>query len=133
MRIKQHSILLRGYESRKRFRGKAIKLCERLQSWCILDTSLIRDPNGGKFCSFTEAVMRTPLELTTEEQVLFDRLKPLYEEEALRMAKAMATKPDAELLGRNEFEIRDRMHELGAKSLEVAINERQKKGRIRRS
>ena len=77
--------------------------------------------------------MRIDPQLTVEEQVLYERLRPLYEEEALRMAKAMAAKPDTELLGRNEFEVRDRMHELGAKSLEVAINERQKKGRIRRS
>ncbi len=69
--------------------------------------------------------------LTLEEQLLYERLGPLFEQERLRMAKAMASKKDSELFGANEFEVRDRVHELGAKALEVAANERQKKGRIR--
>jgi hypothetical protein len=77
--------------------------------------------------------MAVELNLSAEEQVLFERLKPLYEQEALRMAKAMASKKDEELFGRNEYEVRDRVHELGAKTLEIAANERQKKGRVRGS
>lgn len=77
--------------------------------------------------------MGVELNLSAEEQVLFERLKPLYEQEALRMAKAMASKKDEELFGKNEYEIRDRVHELGAKALEIAVNERQKKGRVRGS
>jgi hypothetical protein len=77
--------------------------------------------------------MAVELNLSAEEQVLFERLKPLYEQEALRMAKAMASKKDEELFGKNEYEIRDRVHELGAKALEIAVNERQKKGRVRGS
>lgn len=77
--------------------------------------------------------MGAELNLSAEEQVLFERLKPLYEQEALRMAKAMASKKDEELFGKNEYEVRDRVHELGAKTLEIAANERQKKGRVRGS
>jgi hypothetical protein len=77
--------------------------------------------------------MGAELNLSADEQVLFERLKPLYEQEALRMAKAMASKKDEELFGKNEYELRDRVHELGAKALEIAVNERQKKGRIRGS
>lgn len=77
--------------------------------------------------------MAIELDLSAEEQVLFERLKPLYLEEAARMAKAMASKKDEELFGKNEYEVRDRVHELGAKALEVAVNERQKKGWIRGS
>lgn len=69
--------------------------------------------------------------LTAEEQLLFERLGPLFEQERLRMAKALASKKDSELFGANEYEVRDRVHELGAKALEVAANERQKRGRIR--
>ena len=69
--------------------------------------------------------------LTAEEQLLYERLGPLFEQERLRMAKALASKADSELFGANEFEMRDRVHELGAKALEVAANERQKKGWIR--
>ena len=71
--------------------------------------------------------------LTADEQVVYERLGPLFEAERLRMAKALASKADGELLGANEFEVRDRVHELGAKALEIAANERQKKGRVRRS
>lgn len=69
--------------------------------------------------------------LTAEEQLLYERLGPLFEQERLRLAKALASKRDSELFGANEFEVRDKVHELGAKALEVAANERQKKGRIR--
>jgi hypothetical protein len=66
--------------------------------------------------------------MTAEEQLLYDRLGPLFEQERLRMAKALTSKKDTELLGANEYEVRDRVHELGAKALEIAANERQKKG-----
>ncbi len=70
--------------------------------------------------------------LTAEEQLLYERLGPLFEQERLRMAKALASKADSELFGANEYEVRDRVHELGAQALEVAANERQKKGLLRR-
>jgi hypothetical protein len=69
--------------------------------------------------------------LTAEEQSLYERLGPLFEQERLRLANALASKADSELFGVNEYEVRDRVHELGAKALEVAANERQKKGRVR--
>jgi hypothetical protein len=50
-----------------------------------------------------------------------------------RMAKLLAGKGDAELFGKTEFELRDRVHALGARALEAVAEERQKKGRIRRS
>ncbi len=46
------------------------------------------------------------------------------------MARVLASGP---LFGKKEFELRDRVHSLGAKALEAAADERQKKGRIRRS
>jgi hypothetical protein len=45
----------------------------------------------------------------------------------------MASKGNHELFGQTEFELRDRVHELGARVLETAADERQKKGRIRGS
>lgn len=77
--------------------------------------------------------MAAELNLSAEEQVLFERLGPLFEEERLRLAKSLASKKDEELFGRNEYELRDRVHELGAKALEIAANERQKKGWVRGS
>ena len=69
-------------------------------------------------------------DLNEEERALFERLGPLFEQERLRMARALASGP---LFGKKEFELRDRVHDLGAKALEAAAEERQKKGRIRRS
>lgn len=77
--------------------------------------------------------MSVELNLSADEQVVYERLGPLFEAERLRMAKALGSKADGELFGANEYEVRDRVHELGAKALEIAANERQKKGRVRRS
>ena len=70
------------------------------------------------------------MELNESERRIYERLEPLFEQERLRMARALASGP---LLGQKEFELRDRVHDLGAKALEVAADERQKKGRIRGS
>ena len=68
--------------------------------------------------------------LNEDEQRIYERLGPLFEQERLRMARALATGP---LFGKKEFELRDQVHNLGAKALEAAADERQKKGGIRRS
>ncbi len=68
--------------------------------------------------------------LNEDEQRLYDRLGPLFEQEQLRMARALASGP---LFGQKEFELRDQVHRLGAQALEAAADERQKKGGIRRS
>jgi hypothetical protein len=68
--------------------------------------------------------------LTEQEQLIYDRLGPLFEQERLRMAQALAGGP---LFGKQEFELRDQVHRLGAQALEIAADERQKKGGIRRS
>jgi hypothetical protein len=69
-------------------------------------------------------------DLNEDERRLYDRLGPLIEEERLRMARGLSAGP---LFGKKEFELRDQVHSLGAKALEAAADERQKKGRIRRS
>lgn len=70
------------------------------------------------------------IKLNEEEQGIFEQLEPLFEEHRLRMARALAKGP---LFGQKEFELRDQVHELGAKALEVAVEERQKKGGLRGS
>lgn len=73
---------------------------------------------------------RAEVSLSESEQAIYDRLGPLFEQERLRMARALASGP---LFGEKEFELRDQVHDLGAKALEAAADERQKKGGIRRS
>jgi hypothetical protein len=72
------------------------------------------------------------IELNDEEQLLYERLGDVFEEERRRMAQALVS-AGSHLFGRAEYELRDQVHRLGAKALEAAADERQKKGWIRRS
>ena len=72
------------------------------------------------------------LELNDEEQRIYELLGKVSDQELRRMAKLLAGKGNGELFGQTEFELRDRVHALGAKALEAVAEERQKKGWIRR-
>jgi hypothetical protein len=80
---------------------------------------------------------KTSIELDEEQEAeaqrIYERLQGAFDEELKSMARLMASKANHQLFGQTEFELRDRVHELGAKALEVAADERQKKGRVRRS
>jgi hypothetical protein len=91
------------------------------------------------YCSrltFPEALM-TELKLTAEQELEAQRLADLIAQkakaEALQMARLLVSKKDHELLGKTEFEIRDRVHRLGAMALEIALNERKKGGTLGRA
>ena len=72
------------------------------------------------------------LTLSPEQEAQAQRIAAIIgqkaQEEALNMARIMASKPDAQLLGATEFEIRDRAHKIAARALETAVNERKKGG-----
>lgn len=74
----------------------------------------------------------TELHLTPEQEAEAQRVAAIIgkraQEEALQMARIMASKRDAELLGAAEFEIRERSHKLAAHAIETAVNERKKGG-----
>jgi hypothetical protein len=74
--------------------------------------------------------MAQEIELNEDERRIYERLGPLFDEERQRMARALASGP---LFGEKEYQLRDQVHGLGAKALEMAADERQKKGGIRRS
>lgn len=67
-------------------------------------------------------------EQEADAQALYQRLKERFDAEALRLARLMASKDDAHLLGDTEFQVRDRVHHLGAQVLQVALEERKKRG-----
>jgi hypothetical protein len=67
-------------------------------------------------------------EQEAEAKVFAERLQGLVGEEVRTLARLLASKKDAELLGRTEFQLRDRLHGLGAKILEAALDERKKRG-----
>jgi hypothetical protein len=77
--------------------------------------------------------LREPLELDEQEQRIYERLADCFDEERKRVAKLLADKDDSNLFGQTEFDLRDRVHALGAKALEAVADERQKKGRVRKS
>jgi hypothetical protein len=70
--------------------------------------------------------------LTPDQEAQAQRLAAVIgqkaQEEALRMARLLVSKPDAQLLGATEFELRDRAHALAAFALATALNERKKGG-----
>ena len=70
--------------------------------------------------------------LTAEQEAEAQRMAAIiakkFEQEALEMCRLMASKADRDLLGKTEFEIRDRVHALGAHVIETALNERKKGG-----
>ena len=67
-------------------------------------------------------------EQEAEAQALFQRLKTAFEDEARQLARLMASKDNRHLLGATEFEVRDRVHRLGAHVLQTALAERKKGG-----
>jgi hypothetical protein len=73
-----------------------------------------------------------PIPLTpvqeAEAQRLYQQLKEAFDREALQLARLMASKPDAGLLGATEFAVRDRVLRLGAEVLQAALDERKKGG-----
>jgi len=73
-----------------------------------------------------------PLALDDEEQMIYERLAGCFDEERKRIAMLLADKDDSNLLGQTEYDLRDRVHALGARALEVAANERQKRGDTRK-
>lgn len=72
------------------------------------------------------------LVLTADQEAEAQRLAAIIlekaKEEAVLMARLLVSKKDHEILGATEFQIRDRVHKLGAFALETALNERKKGG-----
>ncbi len=69
----------------------------------------------------------TPEELA-EAQRTYEVMKTAVDEDLWRIACLMAGKPDDQLLGRTEFEVRERVLRMGAKAVETAVNGRKKGG-----
>jgi hypothetical protein len=61
-----------------------------------------------------------------EARRIFDSMHQAADDEPWRIAQLLASKPDDKLLGKAEFEVRDRVHTIGAKAIETALNQRKK-------
>jgi hypothetical protein len=59
---------------------------------------------------------------------IYQTLRQTADSDLRGLAELLATKPDRQLLGQTEFEVRDRVHKIGAKAFETALDERKKGG-----
>ena len=70
------------------------------------------------------------LPLTPDQAALSERiyqsLRQAAESDLRLLADLLASKPDHQLLGPTEFEVRERVHKIGAKAFETALDERKK-------
>jgi len=75
--------------------------------------------------------------LTADQEAEAKRLAELIaakaQEEALILARMLVSRAPAELLGQTEFDVRERVHQLGAFAVETALNERKKGGTLGRA
>ena len=55
-------------------------------------------------------------------------LRQATEADLRGLAELLACKEDSQLLGPTEFEVRDRVHTIGAKAIETAVEQRKKRG-----
>ncbi len=63
-----------------------------------------------------------------EVQRVYEINKNAADDELWRMACLTVGKKDHELLGETEFQLRDLVLRIGARTLEAAVNDRRKKG-----
>jgi hypothetical protein len=63
-----------------------------------------------------------------EARRLYDALKATTDADLRALARLLAAKADADLLGATEFQVRDAVHRIGARALETALAGRKKGG-----
>jgi hypothetical protein len=72
------------------------------------------------------------IQLTVEQEAQAKRIAEIvsqkFQDEAMAIARLLVSKPDAEFFGKTEYEIRDRVHRIGACAIETALQERKKGG-----
>lgn len=69
-----------------------------------------------------------PQEQARRAQELYESLRAASDADLMAIAELLATKPDSQLFGATEFELRDMVHRLGAKALQTAATQRKKGG-----
>jgi hypothetical protein len=76
------------------------------------------------------AMSRFPLTPQQQDEALqIERiLMESVRDDVRSLAELLASKPDHQILGQTEFEVRDLVHKIGAKAIETALNERKKGG-----
>jgi len=57
---------------------------------------------------------------------IYQNLRQATDSDLRGLAELLASRPDRQLLGQTEFEVRGRVHKIGAKAFETAPGERKK-------
>jgi hypothetical protein len=72
------------------------------------------------------------MDLTPDQRAeadrLYEHLRAAADADLRALAELLASKADGELLGQTEFDVRDRVHRIGATALEGALAGRKKGG-----
>jgi hypothetical protein len=70
--------------------------------------------------------------LNAEQEQEAQRIGKILQEKVagdiVQLARLLVSKKDSEIFGKTEFEVRDRVHELGAKAIQTVLEERKKGG-----
>lgn len=66
-------------------------------------------------------------EQQAEADLIYERIRGAFDEEARRLAELMASKETRHIFGETEYQVRDRVHALGAEVLAATAEERVKK------
>jgi hypothetical protein len=72
-------------------------------------------------------------ELEAKAQELLTRLRPQTDEELLALCRLLVSKQEDEIFGDTEFEVRDRVHRLGAQAIETHLAEKKTATKVRGS
>lgn len=59
---------------------------------------------------------------------LYESVRAAADKDLRAIAELLASKPDSQLFGETEFQLRDIVHRVGAKALEAAAQQRKKGG-----
>jgi hypothetical protein len=68
------------------------------------------------------------VEQQAEAALIYERIRGAFDQEARRLAELMASKETRDIFGETEYQVRDRVHALGAEVLAATAEERVKKG-----
>jgi hypothetical protein len=60
-------------------------------------------------------------------QRLVDELQRATRDELVQMVRTLRSKPDDQVLGQAEFQVRDLAHKVAAKAVQAEVNRRQKR------
>lgn len=67
-------------------------------------------------------------EQTAEAERIYEELRRSSDGELRKISRLLASQPDSRLFGATEYEVRDLVHEVGAKAMRAAAEGRKKRG-----